>query len=129
MLNRFFAAVHSLAVLFHGVADEGTAEKKEAEKPVVVALDHFARVEPSIEAKVGYFFFGASQMREIYNQGGVDVQLCAAYPIWKGLQIYGSVEYLQKSGHSLSVGESTSVWQVPVNLGLRPVVTICSWAS
>jgi hypothetical protein len=91
-------------------------------------VDHFARVQPSIEAKAGYFFFAASPMTDIYNQGGLDVQLAVAYPIWRGLQIYGSVEYLQKSGHSQLIGEATSIWQIPVNIGLKPVFTICEGA-
>ena len=91
--------------------------------------DHFCRAAPSIEAKVGYFFFASSQMRAIYNQGGVDVQLSGAYPVWRGLQIYGSVEWLQRSGHSIPIYEKTSIWEIPVNVGLKPVITICPWAA
>lgn len=80
---------------------------------------------PIIEAKVGYFFFTDSKMRKIYDQGGVDVQLTGTYPIWKNLQFYGSVEYLRKSGRSLNDHQRTSIWQVPVNIGLRSVYTFC----
>lgn len=85
----------------------------------------FKKAEPTIEAKAGYFFFTNSKMRKIYDQGGIDVQISGAYPIWKGLQIYGSVEYLRKSGRSLNDHQKTSIWQIPVNIGLRPVITIC----
>lgn len=87
--------------------------------------DLFQIVAPSVEVKFGYFFFSDSKMRDVYNKGGFDVQLCGTYPIWKGLQVYGSVEYLQRSGHSLHVGDSTEIWEVPLSLGLRGIITIC----
>lgn len=85
----------------------------------------------SVAAKAGYFFFTDSKMRKIYDKGGLDVQLCASYPLWRpsnkwNLQAYGAVEYLQRSGKSESEHQKTSLWSIPVNIGLMPVWTVCT---
>jgi len=80
---------------------------------------------PLLEFKAGYFFFSSSKLRKIYPSGGIDLQLTGTYPIWKWLQIYGSVEYLTRHGKILQGGQSTKIWQLPINLGLQPVVVIC----
>lgn len=82
-------------------------------------------IPPTIELKNGYFFFGSHEMREIYNDGGWDIQLTGTYPIWQWLQVYGSVEYLGRRGKSENMGQRTSIWVVPLSLGLQGVVTIC----
>jgi hypothetical protein len=84
---------------------------------------------PLIEFKVGYFFFSSSPMNQVYDQGGIDLQISGAYPIQQYLRIYGSVEYLQKSGHSLGGHERTSYWALPLSLGLQPVFKISSYCS
>lgn len=68
-------------------------------------------------------------MRKIYDKGGLDIQLGATYPLcdlgcrWT-LNAYGAIEYLQKSGKSLGGEQSTSLYAVPFNLGLKPVFSI-----
>lgn len=79
--------------------------------------------EPIIEFKAGYFFFANSKMNEVFDKGGLDLQLSVAYPVWRWLEIYGSVEYLERNGKSLGGNEKTSLWGLPVSLGLRPVVS------
>ncbi len=79
-----------------------------------------------LEAKGGYFFFSDAKMRKIYERGGLDLQIAASYPLhfWKDrarLEIYGSVEYLERSGYSINYHQKTSIWEIPVNLGLKPV--------
>lgn len=74
---------------------------------------------PLIEAKAGYFFFTDSDLRKIYDKGGVDLQLTGVYPIYRYLHVYGSVEYLEKSGRSLGAHQKTHVWEVPLSLGLQ----------
>jgi hypothetical protein len=81
-----------------------------------------AYCNPLIEAKAGYFFFIDSPMQEIFNQGGLDLQVSGSYPIWRGLHVYGSVEWLQKSGSSH--GRKTDLWEVPISAGLKPVFPI-----
>lgn len=82
------------------------------------------RIKPILEAKAGYFFFSDSKMRKIYDKGGLDVQLSGSYPIWEWLQAYGSVEYLSRHGKSLGTGQNVRIWEVPLSLGLKPVVKI-----
>ncbi len=80
---------------------------------------------PIIEAKAGYFFFSSSTLRKIYKKGGLDLQLSGSYPIWKYLQVYGSVEYQARSGQLLNSSAKTHIWTLPVSFGLQPVVVIC----
>lgn len=81
---------------------------------------------PTLEAKVGYFIFADSKMRKIYKHGGVDVQLSTSYPVHKYLQLYLSAEFLEKHGRSLNSHQKTSIWQVPLSFGLKPVVPMSS---
>ena len=80
---------------------------------------------PLLELKAGYFFFASHKMRKIYDKGGWDVQLSGSFPVWKWLDVYSSVEYLERSGNSLNSGQKTSIWIVPLSLGLKPVFRIC----
>ncbi len=83
------------------------------------------KIQPLLEVKGGYFFFSDAKMRKVYDQGGLDVQISGSYPVWKWLQVYGSVEYLQRHGRSLNGHQKTSIWEVPLSLGLKPVIEIC----
>jgi hypothetical protein len=88
------------------------------------------KIQPIVEAKVGYFFFADSVLRKIYDKGGLDLQLSASIPVctWQNrysLEIYGSVEYLKRHGKLPTNGQKTSIWEVPVSLGLKPVFAIC----
>lgn len=73
---------------------------------------------PFVELKTGYFFFVADEMRNVYDHAGFDVQLAGSYPVYDFLSVYGSVEYVRKSGSS-SEGDKTSIWLVPLSLGLQ----------
>jgi hypothetical protein len=79
---------------------------------------------PLVEVKAGYFFFTESPLNEIYDAGGIDLQLSASYPIWKQLQLYGSVEFLEKSKKSRHGKNEKSLWEIPLSIGLRPVFPI-----
>ncbi len=81
---------------------------------------------PLVDVKVGYFFFTDSKMRRVFDHGGLDLQLSGAYPVYDILHIYGSFEYLKKSGRSLHGDQYASLWEIPVSLGLQPVVSITS---
>lgn len=95
--------------------------QKKAKTPPEAFTD---KQHPLIEAKAGYFFFVDDTMRKVYNQGGWDVQLAGSYPIYKYLHIYGAVEYLEKSGYSLNGNQKTHIWELPISLGLKPVITL-----
>ncbi len=88
-----------------------------------------SKQHPLIEAKVGYFFFTDSDMNKVYDQGGIDVQLSGSYPLYKFLHVYGSVEYLEKSGYSQGMHEKTSLWEIPLSLGLRSVFPIGNYVD
>lgn len=75
----------------------------------------------TLEVKTGYFFFSDSKMDRIYDRGGWDVQVSGLYPIWDCLQIYGSVEYVEKHGKSLHDKQRTSIRLVPLSLGLQAI--------
>ena len=77
---------------------------------------------PDIEFKAGYFFFTSSPMRKVFNQGGIDLQLCGVYPLCSNLGLYAAVEYMGKYGHTLGAHEKTSIWEIPLSLGLQPIV-------
>jgi hypothetical protein len=68
-------------------------------------------VPPMIEVKGGYFFFSSPTMRKIYDQGGADVQISGSYPLWRWLQIYGSVEWLERHGRTLGAHEKVRIWE------------------
>jgi hypothetical protein len=80
-----------------------------------------------LEVKAGYFFFSDPKMRKIYDQGGLDVQLCVSSPVWKWLQIYGSIEFFKKEGRTLNAHEKVNIWEIPLSVGLKPVARIASW--
>lgn len=87
---------------------------------------------PIVEAKGGYFFFSDEKMRKIYDSGGLDLQLATSYPFyfWKNrvsFEIYASVEYLERSGRSLNYHQKTTIWEIPVNLGLKPLFVLSRW--
>ncbi len=82
------------------------------------------REMPTLEAKLGYFFFSDSKMREIYSDGGLDVQLSGSYPLLRYFHLYGSVEYLEKHGRSLNFNQRTKIWEVPLSFGLKFVIPI-----
>lgn len=107
--------------LIPGFCDEYAPPHKE----VIAKQPQSDRIRPTIEVKAGYFIFANTKMRKIYNEGGVDTQVCASYPIWKWLQAYGSIEYLERHGHSRHDDQRTRIWEIPVNLGLKPVIKIC----
>jgi len=82
------------------------------------------KVQPMLAVKGGCFFFADPKMRKIYDRGGLDLQLCMSYPILKWLQIYSSFEYMERHGNSLNGSEKTRIWEIPLSLGLKPVVVI-----
>ena len=129
LLICFFASpIYVFA--YEGTLDTGEGEiVKNIEVTQLVAedtaqLDTERAVLPSpyIEAKAGYFFFVTDPMADVYKHGGIDVQLSGAYPLTRYLRIYGSVEYFKRSGYSLAGNQPTSIWAVPLSLGLQPVV-------
>lgn len=80
----------------------------------------------SIELKWGYFFFANSSLSNVYDDGGFDIRLVGSFPLWNcsqkfGLEVYTAAEYFHCSGKSISFGEDTTVWGIPLSIGLKPV--------
>lgn len=78
----------------------------------------------TFEIKTGYFFFASQTMRNVYNYGGFQIQTCGSYTILKHLQLYGSIGFLEAWGKSLHFHQKTALWQIPVDLGLKPVLSL-----
>ena len=116
-----------LSILFTGFWTQGVCDDQsysQSTNDCVEPCSVFQDTQPTLEGKAGYFFFLNSTMRKIYNKGGIDVQVTGTYPIWRGLEFYGSVEFLERSGRSLGDKQKTRIYQIPVNVGLRPVLTL-----
>ncbi len=96
-------------------ANSSSSMKKSTEKNEYRSL---------VEFKAGYFFFTDHKMRKVFDQGGLDLQLCASGPVWQWLHVYGSVEYLEKHGRSLGRHQKTRIWEIPLSLGLEAVAKI-----
>ena len=104
-----------------------TRQVKEQETPKIENQEEVGKKalrKPLLEVKGGYFLFSDSKMRKIYDRGGIDVQLSTSCPIWKWLQMYASIEYMQIEGRTLGGHEKTKIWEVPLSLGLQPVAVI-----
>ncbi len=74
------------------------------------------------EFKAGYFLFIDSEMSDIYQNGGADIQITSSWPVWRWLHLYGGVEFIIARGHSVNDHQSTSIWEIPLSLGLRGIV-------
>jgi hypothetical protein len=82
-----------------------------------------------IQAKAGYFFFTSSKMKDVFDKGGIDTQISGAYGFYHWLRVCGSVEYLQKSGYSLNAHQPTSIWEIPLSLGLQPYFNVRTFSD
>lgn len=119
--NRFFLSL--LAISSTIFATQGSCSEPTQER----ASCCFS--QPLFEVKTGYFFFSNSKLRRIYDKGGLDIQLCASYPLlnltsrWT-LNAYDAVEYFHRSGKSINGDQETSLWSTPFSIGLKPIYAI-----
>lgn len=74
-----------------------------------------------LEIKPGYFFFSNHTLRKIYHHGGFEIQGSASYQLWEMLALYGSLGYLHVNGKSLQGDQKTSIFQIPLDVGLRAI--------
>jgi hypothetical protein len=93
------------------------------------AKDDSPPCQSNVELKGGYFIFADKNMRKVYDNAGI-VQLSGACPLWNfcdnfRLDLYGSAGYMYTSGKSLGGHQHTSIWQVPVDIGLRSIYIAC----
>lgn len=73
-----------------------------------------------LEIKPSYFFFTNHTLRKIYH-GGFEIQGSVSYPLCDMIDLYGSLGYLQVRGKSLQGNQKTSIYQIPVDVGLRAI--------
>lgn len=104
--------------------------REDCERPIVKAKREAKQPKDKdeinllLEAKVGYFLFGDSKMRDVYNTGTFDVQLALSGKVWSILHVYGAVEYIEKKGSSLNDNQATKIQIIPLSLGLKPTFQI-----
>ncbi|MBS0626626.1 MAG: hypothetical protein JSS09_00255 [Verrucomicrobia bacterium] len=109
----------SIGLLLTG---QGFTQEQEASNQAI-----FKKTSPLLETKASYFFFADSDMNKVYQNGGYQLQLSGSYPIWKGLQAYASAGFSEARGHSRSFHQDTSLWQLSIDLGLKPVFAFASF--
>lgn len=88
---------------------------------VLVCVLSFAAAhsfEP-VEARLGYYLYTDKHMREVYNNGGFEIQLNSAYPLEECLHLYGSIGYQRASGRSNHFHQKTTIWQIPLDIGVK----------
>ncbi len=88
-------------------------------------------ISPKVEMKAGYFLFSDHKMRKVYGKGGLDLQVNLSYPLYQvnnrlNLATYASIEYLKNNGSSLADKQKTTLYILPVNLGIQPTFFISS---
>lgn len=76
------------------------------------------------QVKPSYFFFTSSPMKHVYDHGGVQIQASASIPYCAYLDMYGSVGYRKVWGRACNTCEKTNLAVMPVDIGLKPIVTI-----
>lgn len=129
MLKRFiYKKVFLLALVFGTSLVQALPSQCLSKK---IECPPYQSIDSLLEVKGGYFFFANSTMRKIYDKGGYDLQVSGSFSVatWPeryGLDIYASVEFLHCSGKTIGGNEKTSIWEIPVNLGLKPIIAICT---
>lgn len=87
-----------------------------AEEEEMVCCSPFRKI--SIEGGVGYFYPFSKTLREIVG-GGADYRLTFSYKRDEHVGIFLSGDYFIKEGISTGSHSKTSLWILPVTLGLR----------
>ena len=72
-----------------------------------------------LEFRPSYFYPISSDFRDIFHDGGVNYQITGSFPVYKGLSVYGAVDYFSKSSHTGTFHNKTSLRLVPLTLGLK----------
>lgn len=85
------------------------------------AIDEF-----SIEGRVGYFVFASDKMRDVYSDGGFEVGVSATYPLCDIWNLYASLGFIEAWGKSPHFREKTTFRQIPLDVGIKPVIAVCS---
>ena len=119
-IQKTFLALLFTACCGQGFGDTGSPQDVAPRENCQPCQSQSYEIQPTIEFKTGYFFFADDKMRKVYHEGGLDLQIAGSYPLWRWLQIYGSVEYIEKHGRSLHGHEKAKIREYPISLGLKP---------
>lgn len=87
-------------------------------------LIHAYKSSATVEFKPGYFFFTNSPLSKIYKHGGLEAQASGTLPLLRWLACHASVGVMQAWGKSLNNDQKTSLLQLPVDLGLKPLFAL-----
>lgn len=82
---------------------------------------------PIIEARFSYFIPNSSLLRHVYGSG-IDYQIEATVPFWKGINAWIAADYFHKDGHSLGDHQKTWLQIVPLTLGVKYIYNICDFS-
>ena len=77
-----------------------------------------------LELKPSYFFYSDATMREIYHNGGFQIQGSTSYACGNHFAVYGGIGYIHTSGLSLNAEQKTSIWQIPLDFGVQTIFNV-----
>lgn len=85
---------------------------------LVFSLFGFAS-DTKLQIRAGYFDLKDHRAREIYNNGGIEVEIEAARKIGCYVDLWGNFNYFWKNGHSTGLKEKTHLDLYTLSLGLK----------
>lgn len=76
-----------------------------------------------VAVRAGYFLFSDNTLRSIYDNGGaaLEVELNGKIFEMREHNLFGfaSTGYFSKQGHSIGLGDSTCIREIPLSIGLK----------
>jgi outer membrane protein len=84
---------------------------------------HCKRILKGIgEFKFGLFRPDSKRLRDVYESPWLNYELSMSYPMWKGLSIWSSLNYIDESGQSLGLQQHRTVIRIiPLTMGMKYV--------
>jgi len=89
------------------------------QQTLVAATDQDCSTRPILETRFSYFRPFSSTFRELFHNGGIDYTIESTIPVWRGLSVWGAVDYFSRSGSMIGINRSLHITIVPVTLGLK----------
>ena len=79
-----------------------------------------------LEFRVSYYYPNSSELRKIFNNGGINYQLTGTIPICpnfqgltRGVNLWTGVDYFSKTGHSIGFDEKAKITIIPITVGIK----------
>ena len=80
----------------------------------------------TIEARFSYFWPEASEVRDVFGNGGVDYQLTGTVPFYqgenfglRGLNFWWGIDYFNQNGRSIALNNKINIQAEPLTAGLK----------